>query len=218
MGRQGQAADLDAKRTDHRGREGDTRALGTQARADLLFIIGKTHIGEGRIRVQHNASCRARVGHIPAVDRVPVGLPIPAQFLMQRLDLSGMGGAFDQKAVHLRQSPFGVRLDQPPGQFQLRNVAIDAVQHTVRSPGAEPVDECRRQQRCQSLLRRHHMATGARETVRAVDRVAVQSADPLQQHVDGAEIGEQKIRIDIQTLLQSLRPDHDTPAGGAIFG
>lgn len=46
MGRQGQAADLDAKRADHWGGEGDTRALGAQACADPLFVIGEKYIGE----------------------------------------------------------------------------------------------------------------------------------------------------------------------------
>ena len=46
----------------------------------------------------------------------------------------------------------------------------------------------------------------------------MQPADPLQQHVDRTQVGEQEIGIDVQTLFQRLGADDDAAAGRAVMG
>ena len=42
--------------------------------------------------------------------------------------------------------------------------------------------------------------------------VPVEPPDPLQQHVDRADVGEQQVGVDVERLFQRLRADHDRPA------
>jgi len=47
--------------------------------------------------------------------------------------------------------------------------------------------------------------------------VTMKPSDALQQHVDGAQVGDEQIGVDVQTLFESLRTDEQKRPIGAIF-
>ena len=47
--------------------------------------------------------------------------------------------------------------------------------------------------------------------------MSMQTANPLQQHIDRAQIGDQQVGVDVQRLFQRLRAHNDKSAGGAAF-
>ena len=63
---------------------------------------------------------------------------------------------------------------------------------------------------CQNMNTRHQKISGS---FRIGPGVAMQSANPLEQHVHGTQVGNEQVGIDVQTLLQRLCANDDPTPG-----
>ena len=65
--------------------------------------------------------------------------------------------------------------------------------------------------------RDQHDDSGLFEAGGPLPLVAVQSADALKEHIDGAQVRDQKVRVQIQALLGGLRGNRDATSLGALL-
>lgn len=142
----------------------------------------------------------------------PVGAELAGEFLQPLR----VGRVLDQAPIHGWNRPRGQVVDEPSSGLQADEILVDA----PATPGCtEPMCEQRTvQSGPEASFRRQDNALGTPETTRSVrPLVTMQSANPLQQYVHRTQIGDEKVRIDVEGLLERLGPNHDDAAWRSIL-
>ena len=128
----------------------------------------------------------------------------------------GVGGSLDQRAVHVGDDPDRLGVERFQRGDETRDVGIHAAERGPACQSAKAVFRHLRQ-RIEALRRCQDDGPRLVEARWPPAVVAMQAADALQQNIHRREVSHQQVGVDIQGLLQRLRPDHDHPAARRAF-
>ena len=134
-----------------------------------------------------------------------------------------MGGAFHQGAVICRDVARRGGVNQAAGGFEGAQINVNTAHRLIFEAYRPQTVALALQQRSQVVASGcEHPGAGLLAAAGALCAiVAVQSTQALQQHIHGAQVGDEQVGINVQTLLQRLRAnDHQpctTGAGAALL-